>query len=105
MQVVIANGRSNLVFLQDERFFVLFCKYFFQTRQTHMSSSSNHTPSMQDQDYRQIMEELKNLSPTQIEQRITQMIGMGQTLQLAEEQELLECERLGILDLINDKTN
>jgi hypothetical protein len=55
------------------------------------------------QELRQIMEDLKGLSSTQIEQKITQLIGIGQTLELAEEQELAECERLGILDLISEK--
>jgi hypothetical protein len=72
---------------------------------TRTNNITSNVPMQQDPEFRQIMEELKNLSPTQIEQKITQMIGMGQTLQLAEEQELVECEQLGILDLINEKTN
>ena len=59
----------------------------------------------QDAELEQIVLELRTLSSTQIESRIAQLISTGQTLELAEEQELLECERLGILDIINNDSS
>jgi hypothetical protein len=54
-----------------------------------------NTISPQDAEIEQILLELRTLSSTQIESKISQLIGTGQTLELAEELELLECERLG----------
>lgn len=51
-----------------------------------------------------ILLELRTLSSKQIESKISKLIGTGQTLELAEELELLECERLGILDTINSES-
>ena len=63
-----------------------------------------NTTIPQEDEMEQIILELRTLSSTQIESKISQLIGNGQTLELAEEQELLECERLGILDIINNES-
>ncbi|KAL0483066.1 elongation factor P [Acrasis kona] len=55
-----------------------------------------------DPEYKHILEELKLLSQTQLEQKISQSIAMGQTLQLVEEQEIIESEKLGVMNFIEN---
>jgi len=61
----------------------------------------NHPKESIDNSAEDVSNELKKISPIALEEKVKDILQFADTLRQVEDLELNECERLGVLDIIN----